>query len=155
MDHATGASSQKQGWLEVIVDRRASYDDARGMGEGILDSRDTEHRYWLLFEPVSNNSTLGSIPSTVSIPTTLANQMSRMLNYPKTQFVCTLPVCREILRSQAVALEQPLPDDIHLFNLRTLSDMNVTSKPTASALLILHRQSGDCAFQKQGTKCAH
>ena len=51
VDHATGASSLKEGWLEVMVDKRTMYDDARGMGEGVLDSRLTRHRYTLLLEP--------------------------------------------------------------------------------------------------------
>ena len=149
VDHATGASSQKQGWLEVIVDRRASYDDARGMGEGILDSRDTEHRYWLLFEAVDPNKTFtDDNVDTVSIPTSLANHMSRRLNYPPAQFVCSSPSCRDSLRKQARGLAQPLPHDLHLFNLRSLSDPDAYSKPSASALLILHHQLGDCTFAR-------
>ena len=34
------------------MDRRATFDDARGMGEGILDSIDTVHKYWLLYESI-------------------------------------------------------------------------------------------------------
>ena len=45
VDHATGASSLKEGCLEVMVDKRTMHDDARGMGEGVLDSRLTRHRY--------------------------------------------------------------------------------------------------------------
>ena len=39
VDHATGAASPRPGTLEVIVDKRTAYDDGRGMGEGVLDSR--------------------------------------------------------------------------------------------------------------------
>merc|ERR1712025_674692 len=51
VDHATGAGSVEDGTLEVMVDRRTMYDDARGMGEGVLDSRATTHKYWVLLEP--------------------------------------------------------------------------------------------------------
>ena len=44
VDHAMGASAWSEGWLEVMVDRRSTFDDARGMGEGVLDNRDTAHR---------------------------------------------------------------------------------------------------------------
>ena len=82
-----------QGWLEVIVDRRASYDDARGMGEGILDNRDTEHRYWLLLEPmkkplINSNSNPEAIDE-VSVPSALANHMSRRLDHSPIQFICS------------------------------------------------------------------
>ena len=82
-----------QGWLEVIVDRRASYDDARGMGEGILDNRDTEHRYWLLLEPmkkplINSNSNPEAIDE-VSVPSPLANHMSRRLDHSPIQFICS------------------------------------------------------------------
>ena len=44
VDHAMGASAWSEGWLEVMVDRRSTFDDARGMGEGVLDNRETAHR---------------------------------------------------------------------------------------------------------------
>jgi len=34
-----GVSSQREGGLEVMLDRRLQYDDGRGMGEGIMDNR--------------------------------------------------------------------------------------------------------------------
>ena len=60
VDHATGASSVQEGTLEVMVDRRTMYDDARGMGEGVTDSRATTHGYWLLLEPRDPAYTPGS-----------------------------------------------------------------------------------------------
>ena len=133
VDHATGASSQLQGRLEVIVDRRASYDDARGMGEGILDNRDTEHRYWLLLEP-----TISPTFDVVSVPTQLSSILSRRLNFPILHFVSSDSVTKGSLKSQARALEVPLPESLHLFNLRTNSV--TTDKPGKTALMILHRQ---------------
>ena len=44
VDHASGVSSLQEGWLEVMVDKRTMHDDARGMGEGVMDSRLTRHR---------------------------------------------------------------------------------------------------------------
>ena len=102
VDHATAATSTKQGSLEVIVDRRATFDDARGMGEGILDSVDTVHKYWLLYEAKSNNKEKLNMPNILnsksneqneptpklySHPTDLANFLSRRINYPTTQYM--------------------------------------------------------------------
>ena len=91
------------GSLEVIVDRRATFDDARGMGEGILDSVDTVHKYWLLYETKSqynqdkiktpnirhskNKEQNEPTPKVYSHPTDLANFLSRRINYPTIQFM--------------------------------------------------------------------
>ena len=144
VDHATGASSQSQGRLEVIVDRRASYDDARGMGEGILDNRDTEHRYWLLLEPKKSQNF-----DVVSTPTQLASILSRRLNFPILHFVSSESVTKGLLRSQSTALVKALPESVHLFNLR--SNSVTPDKPGKTALLILHRQGFNCGYDGKDT----
>ena len=63
------------------------------MGEGILDNRDTEHRYWLLLEPmkkplINSNSNPESVDE-VSLPSPLANHMSRRLDHSPIQFICS------------------------------------------------------------------
>ena len=91
-----------KGSLEVVVDRRATFDDGRGMGEGILDSVDTLHKYWLLLEPISPSKSFEKkSPNSkhhksqeqnepdqkpLSIATGLANFLSRRLNYPSIQY---------------------------------------------------------------------
>ena len=73
------------------------------MGEGILDSVDTVHKYWLLYESIENpknnkvkSSKLGNIkgreqneptPKALSHPTDLANFLSRRINYPTIQYM--------------------------------------------------------------------
>ena len=60
------------------------------MGEGILDNRDTEHKYWLLLEakdktdlkPEESNPTGRGV---VSLPTKTANLLGRKLNFPPVQ----------------------------------------------------------------------
>ena len=78
--------------------------------------------------------------------------MSRRLNYPPVQFVCSANIAKNYLLSQVQALDSPMPDVLHLFNLRTLTSAAVVSektkpniaaeklRPSTSALLILHRQ---------------
>ena len=73
------------------------------MGEGILDSVDTVHKYWLLYEPMEKHTkTKGKpdnlkhrqgqeqnepAPRPLSLPTGLANFMSRRINYPTMQYM--------------------------------------------------------------------
>ena len=80
VDHATGAASRHPGWLEVMVDKRTMNDDARGMGEGVLDSRATLHRYTLLLEPRSPRR----VRKQDSLPflSLLALTLSRYLEHP-------------------------------------------------------------------------
>jgi alpha-mannosidase len=60
-------------------------------------------------------------------------------------FICSATTAKDIFRSQSRGLDTPLPNEIHLFNLRTISNSDFTEKPSNSALLILHRQSqSDC-----------
>ena len=73
------------------------------MGEGILDSVDTVHKYWLLYETKSqynqdkikmpnmrhskNKEQNEPSPKVYSHPTDLANFLSRRTNYPTIQFM--------------------------------------------------------------------
>ncbi|XP_071748128.1 alpha-mannosidase 2 isoform X2 [Lepeophtheirus salmonis] len=157
VNHAQGAASWETGVLEVMVDRRSSYDDSRGMGEGVLDSKLTKHQYWLLFEPKinQNNHIKNGGTKELSLSSS-AQQLSRRLNYPIEYFFIKnrsdSPKKLSFLHDNF-----QFPCDIHLFNLRTLSVPNTTPNniPSDSALLILHKQSADCGFYhiscKEGT----
>ncbi|KAK4879668.1 hypothetical protein RN001_007814 [Aquatica leii] len=56
-NHAQGAASWQPGFLEVMMERRTLYDDARGMGEGLLDNRKTVNKFWLLLEDIEQITT--------------------------------------------------------------------------------------------------
>jgi hypothetical protein len=86
VDHATGAASPRPGTLEVMVDKRIAYDDGRGMGEGVLDSRPTRHRYVLLLEPAVRAAGGRPESSAVRLPalSPLALSLSRQLESPLT-----------------------------------------------------------------------
>ena len=138
VDHATGAGSVEDGFLEVMVDRRTMYDDARGMGEGVLDSRATTHKYWILLEP--KDPSFNSFPDTLPSLSHLATVLSRQLDHPVT-----------VLQSSHVPplphvqlLDASLPCDHHLLNLRSWTPRQPSSSP--AALLILQRTAPDCSW---------
>jgi len=137
VDHATGASSVQEGTLEVMVDRRTMYDDARGMGEGVTDSRATTHGYWLLLEPRDPAYTPGV--ETVAALSPLATVLSRFLDNP----VTVLSASSSVTPSSISLLKTPLPCDHHLLNLRSWSPL--TPGPH-SGLMILQRAGPDCSW---------
>jgi len=138
VDHATGASSVEEGWLEVMVDRRTMYDDARGMGEGVLDSRATTHKYWLLVEPKDPSFT----PSSDILPSLspLATILSRQLDHPFTVLQASIPPPQPHVQ----LLHTPLPCDHHLLNLRSWTPRQPS--PSPAALLLLQRTAPDCSW---------
>ena len=139
VDHATGASSVEEGVLEVMVDRRTMYDDARGMGEGVTDSRATVHGYWLMLEPRDPGS-VSSSPDTAPSLSPLASQLSRYLDNPSTVMSSSSP-----LHSSVSLINSPLPCDHHLINLRSWSPRS-SSSSDSSALMILQRTGSDCSW---------
>ena len=136
VDHATGASSVQEGALEVMVDRRTMYDDARGMGEGVTDSRATTHGYWLLLETRDPGST--PTPDTLAALSPLATVLSRHLDNPVTVLTAQSSVHQPTLS----LLKSPLPCDYNLVNLRSWAP----SESKVKAIMILQRSGPDCGW---------
>lgn len=139
VNHAMAAASVTEGGLEVMLDRRTTYDDARGMGEGVLDSRETEHRAWLLLEPREPHSSPSSLPSL----SPLATVLSRLQEHPVTVLHSLTAATSVSLRSSLSLLSSPLPCDFHLLNLRS---WDPRLQPSPQALLTLQRQAPDCGW---------
>lgn len=137
VDHATGASSVQEGMLEVMVDRRTMYDDARGMGEGVTDSRATTHGYWLLLEARDPSST--PAPDTLAALSPLGTVLSRYLDNPVTVLSAQSPASQPTVS----LLQSPLPCDHHLVNLRSWTPRTLSPH---SALMILQRTGPDCGW---------
>ena len=140
VNHATSAATVSEGSLEVMLDRRTVYDDARGMGEGVLDSRPTTQKFWLLLEPRDPQTmVLDSILPSLS---PLATLLSRQLDHPPSLLHSTGPT-QQVFNDQRVFLDTPLPCDYHLLNLRS---WNLLSTSPAHALLTLQRAAPDCSW---------
>ncbi|XP_055848547.1 alpha-mannosidase 2 isoform X2 [Episyrphus balteatus] len=141
--HAQGAASYEPGQLEVMLDRRTLYDDYRGMGEGIVDSRLTRHKFWLLIEEMAP-----PIKNKYEVLSTTSNYFANGLRYPPNiYFIENLEIRAPVnLRNKVSLISHSLPCDLHLLNLRTLSDEQLELFPSKSALMILHRQGYDCSI---------
>lgn len=164
IDHASGVSSRREGLLEIMVDKRTMNDDARGMGEGVLDSRRTLHRYTLLMEPISPKS--GKNSETIPFLSPLALRLSRYLEHPLTSFIgieknqklvnkrgkintfffFKYPSFYSVLAFICCLglINSALPCDYDLVNLRTWSPIDASNP--SHALLILRRLAPDCSW---------
>ncbi|CAD5233555.1 unnamed protein product [Bursaphelenchus xylophilus] len=137
-----GIASLKQGQLEIMLERRMSSDDGKGMEQGVEDNKKTESDFVFSLERRNglNNDEFGRLSARTQ-------HSSQKLLYP--------PVVGAITGEEAVKivdvrpLKNDLPCDLHLVALRSLSEATkyVTKKssvqrktsPKAKAALILHR----------------
>uniref|UniRef100_A0A8W7PLB1 Alpha-mannosidase n=1 Tax=Anopheles coluzzii TaxID=1518534 RepID=A0A8W7PLB1_ANOCL len=175
--HAQGAASLEPGQLEVMLDRRTLYDDYRGMGEGVIDSRLTRHRFWLTLETIDaqqppnvepaapngqeeqepqqqqqkESSTTASDP--YQLPSIFANALANGLNYPANLFIVErYDESNQLELNRAVRLLRvQFPCDLHMLNLRTLTENNLPLFPSSSALLVLQRQGYSCRIGGEET----
>lgn len=167
-NHAQGAASWQPGYLEVMLDRRTLYDDSRGMGEGLVDNQRTIMKYWLLIEDRDENTDEKrvaakrfentddtddvirsfNIPTEsvdsgkredFSMPSLYAVQLSQALNYPAMTFIVESEHQSNINGSLSF-INRQFSCDTHLLTFRTLPDSVYPQFPSASALLVLHRQ---------------
>lgn len=137
-----GVASLKAGDVEIMLDRRLSYDDGRGLGQGVLDNRQTLSMFYLSLEHrqkvyVQNSSLKKSL---VSHPTLQTHQLFDMLNNPP---IILVSQNNELLMSFRPMLQQ-LPADTRLVSLRSFQQTNLINNSRIA--FIFHRLGVDCSF---------
>lgn len=144
-----GAASLKNGWLEIMLDRRLVRDDGRGLGQGVLDNRPMNVIFHLLIE-----SNVSSSPSN-NEPSLLSHSIGAHLNYPIHKFVSKkeidMPLKSNNVRTFS-PLASPLPCDLHIVNLKVpqplkASTVNLDDPRFA---IILQRRGWDPSYCKKG-----
>jgi len=144
--HAQGATSFQNGELEIMLDRRTTYDDGRGLGEGVLDSVKMQHKFWLaleFFEKSNYNEEVFMKKKAYQVPSLFAHHLTNSLNYPANVYFFNEKLDKEF-QSQINLLSFKFSCDVNLVNLRSLSDKDNELLPSQSSLLILHRLGYDC-----------
>jgi alpha-mannosidase len=150
--HAQGAASLEPGQMEVMLDRRTLYDDYRGMGEGIVDSRLTRHRFWLTLEQLDKtnqivkDTTNSAAAKEYPLPSIFVNQLINSLNYPANIYFLEKwdDNTKLDINKQVLLLNKQFPCDLHLLTLRTQTETDLPLFPSRSAFLVMHRQGYDC-----------
>lgn len=115
------------------------------MGEGIVDNRLTRHKFWLTIESLPNLDIQQSARD-YQVPSLYATSLANALNYPPhIYFIEKWDENTNLdLRSELYLTSAALPCDLHLVNLRTLTEPELPLFPSRSALMIFQRFGYDC-----------
>ena len=133
----SGVACLKAGVLDVFLDRRLTRDDGRGLGQGVMDNRETTSLIQFLFESTPSPDRT----SLTGYPTLLAHRLSIRLLYPLHVFHSAVS---KFASPELHLFSKParLPRDYHLVNLRSL-----TQHDGKTFALILRRFAYDCGTQ--------
>lgn len=149
-----GVSSLKNGWLEIMLDRRLSRDDGRGLGQGVTDNRPMNVVFHILLE--SNiSSPLTPASNTVPLqPSLQSHLVGKGLNYPLLGFIAK--------KSQEISVQpppryfspltSPLPCDLHVVNFKVPRPLKYPQQPIEDSrfVLILQRKMWDTSYSHDG-----
>ncbi|KAL8143291.1 hypothetical protein V2J09_016323 [Rumex salicifolius] len=149
-----GVASLKNGWLEIMLDRRLERDDGRGLGQGVMDNRAMNVVFHVVIETnVSSASNLVSNPRSLN-PSLLSHLVGSHLNYPMHLFVSKKPTefsAGAVSRSFA-PLASSLPCDLHIVGLKVPRAWKYSQQPAEKPRysLILRRRGWDSSYCKRG-----
>ncbi|XP_021813864.1 alpha-mannosidase 2 [Prunus avium] len=149
-----GVASLKNGWLEIMLDRRLVKDDGRGLGQGVMDNRAMNVVFHIVVESnISATSNPVSNPLPLS-PSLLSHRVNAHLNYPLHAFIAKKP---EELSVQPPPrffspLAAPLPCDLHIVSFKVPQPLKYSQQPLEDSrfVLILQRQNWDSSYCRRG-----
>lgn len=154
-----GVAGLKNGWLEIMLDRRLLRDDGRGLGQGVTDNRPMNVIFHILLESnISSTSDPISNPRPLS-PSLLSHRVGAHLNYPLHAFIAK--------KSQDISVQPPprsffplsssLPCDLHIVNFKVPRPAKYSQQPPEDPrfVMILQRQHWDSSYCHKGrTRCS-
>jgi len=128
LSQPSGASSQTEGSLEVMLDRRLQGDDNRGLNEGVLDNKRAFFRHYLLLESAVQISAPRA-SHIMPMPTLLAHTVIHQL---RSQPILMLSALTNARARPLLLLNANVSCDTLLVNLKELNESRTFA-------LILHR----------------
>lgn len=149
-----GAASLKNGWLEIMLDRRLVRDDERGLGQGVMDNRPMNVVFHILVESnISSASNPVSDPLPLN-PSLLSHSVGAHLNYPLHAFIAKKQ--QETAGQQPSRsfspLTAPLPCDLHIVSFKVPRPSKYSLQPLEGPrfVLMLHRRKWDSSYCQKG-----
>ncbi|XP_062617760.1 alpha-mannosidase 2-like isoform X1 [Saccostrea cucullata] len=152
-----GVAGLHPGQFEVMLDRKLTYDDDRGLGEGVQDNRPTQTEFIIQLEyrediaadtNAQQISKQHSSLESFTFPTILSMQLNDLLQKPIIKLFTS--VSTDMFREEFQPVASPLPCDISLVHLRNLvnSELDYTNSS-----LVLHRRGYKCGFPTLDVQC--
>lgn len=148
-----GAASLKNGWLEIMLDRRLVHDDGRGLGQGVMDNRPMNVIFHIIKE--KNISALpDSHISMILQPSILSHRVGAHLNYPMHAFISKKPQPLEkaskIEGKTFSPLATSLPCDLHIVGLKVPQPLKFGQLSESRFAIIMQRRGWDGSYCKRG-----
>ena len=134
-----GVALLERGQLEVMLDRQLMRDDGRGLGEPVEDIKATPSNFVILVERRTTPVTSSRLHMTSLSLSGLV--LADALVQPV--LVYHSNINSDVFYSTVHPLPRPLPCDVSMVSLRSLSNRNLEYNGTS---LILHRRGYDCSF---------
>ena len=140
----------------MMLDRHLDQDDWRGLNEGVADNVPTLSRFRLIWEtrkPMivrKEKKRSGKSTNVIGFPSLLSHLSSLLLDNPAIIMQQVDPSVT-LTPANFEPLNDPLPCDMHLLNLRSFGSADMDSK----ALVIFHRLASDCDFPEVYQSCHH
>uniref|UniRef100_A0A0K0DY09 mannosyl-oligosaccharide 1,3-1,6-alpha-mannosidase n=1 Tax=Strongyloides stercoralis TaxID=6248 RepID=A0A0K0DY09_STRER len=154
-----GCSSLSSGKMEVILDRRLTQDDSRGLASGVLDNVKTRSSFRIILEEIEKEELFNNSPTGfLSKVSQLTNQ--QMHYQPIILFSNNLLNInnKEILSNNFSPLKESLPCDYHVVGMRAETKKcdydkrengGIVYNSENSIGLILQRYAFDCSLTYQ------
>lgn len=142
---ALGVSSLSSGQIEIMLDRRLSSDDNRGLQQGVRDNKRTVAHFRIVIEPMSSSSG-NKKEERVGFHSHVGHLATWSLHYPLVKMIGD--ATPKSISSKNV--EQELNCDLHLVTFRTLASpttYEANERSTAAekkAAMVMHRVVPDC-----------
>ncbi|KAJ3694916.1 hypothetical protein LUZ60_000293 [Juncus effusus] len=147
-----GCASLKNGWLEIMLDRRLVHDDGRGLGQGVMDNRPMNVIFHIIKE--SNVSYLHNYDSKFTIlqPSLLSHRVGAHLNYPMHTFISKkkLEKSSKINGKRFEPLNTDLPCDLHIVGFKVPQPLKFNQLTESRFVIILQRMGWDGNYCKKG-----
>ncbi|MFS8011185.1 putative glycosidase [Helianthus anomalus] len=149
-----GVASPKNGWFEIMLDRRLSRDDGRGLGQGVMDNHPMNVMFHFMFE-----SNISSVLDPVShsgpiSPSLYSHRVGAHLNHPLHAFIAKKPqeISVQPPPRSFSPLTAPLPCDLHVVSFKVPRPLKYTQQNLEEprTVLILQRRHWDSSYCRKG-----
>ena len=148
-----GVGSLENGCLEVMLDRRPTLDDSRGLEQGVTDNKATVEKFRLLVEFTKKG--FENPNPELSFPSLLSHFIREALQNPIFKLISkqTIKNLNSDSPQELSTLTSPLPCDLQVVNMRGLKQ---TGNPSNTEVaLIMHKFLFNCELPNNGIPINH